>query len=122
MLKIVLPIIFWSIFAYVVLRVDYPDNITSATFFQLSIFLITLFFALIFTINLFLNLTFSISITLGMVILLILKSLDSLNFVSAILTIIALWLMCGSLAPIKSGLTSKLKIPKLRSKHWRKRV
>lgn len=91
--KIILPVIFWLVFGYVILKIDYPDAITSATIFQLLSFFISLFLALIFTANLFLNFIFSFFIALGVIILLILKSLDSLNIVSATLTIIALLLV-----------------------------
>lgn len=128
-LKIILPIIFWITFFIVVLKVDYPANITTASIFQLSSFFIPLFLALIFSINIFFNIFFSICIAFGIIILLILKSLDSLNIVSASLVIIAVLLIASyfkkakhknRLTPIKSGLTSHSNIPKLRSLRRRK--
>ena len=116
-IKFILPVIFWVCFVYVVARVDYPDNITQANFLQLASFFISLFLALVFSINLFLSLFSSLSITLGMIILLVLKSLDSLNAVSVILTLTAVWLMLSYFKTLKRqpSLTSRFKVPKLRS-------
>lgn len=123
-LKFILPVIFWILFSYVILRVDYPDTITAASIFQLSCFFIPLFLALTFSINIFFNILFSISISFGIIILLILKSLDSLNIVSASLTIIAILLILSYFKKARkhTGLTSPSNIPKLRSQHPKKHV
>lgn len=92
-LKIILPVIFWIILFVVILKVDYPETITSAGIFQLSSLLIPLTLALIFSINLFFKIYFSIIITFGLIILLILKSLDSLSIVSGALVVIAILLV-----------------------------
>lgn len=123
-LKIILPVIFWGIFVVVILKVDYPENITSANLLQLSYFFIPFFLALTFTFNLLLSFSFSIFITLGIIILLILKSLDGLSFISGILTISAILLLLSYFKKSKklTGLTSRFKIPKLRSLRRRKHV
>lgn len=117
LIKFALPVIFWASFAFVVLRVDYPDTITAASVFQLSSFFISLFFALLFTTRLLLNFAFSLSVSIGIIILLVLKSLDSLNIVSIALTLIALYLLLSYFKKFKKphGLTSSSKIPTLRS-------
>lgn len=130
-LKIILCTIFWGIFAYIVLQVPYPNSLTQATLLQLLVFFISLFLAITFTLNIFLSFILLSSIlSLGIIFLLILKALDSLNIVTAILTLIAIGLLFsyfrkikkGSLNPIKSGLTSSGKISKLTGLQGRKRV
>ena len=93
LIKIFLPVIFWSIFAYVLLKVDYPDNPTTASAFQILSFFLPLLLALTFSLNIFLRLSPSLLLSSGLIILLALKALDSLNFVSASLTIIAILLL-----------------------------
>lgn len=91
----VLPVIlFWGIFALVVLKVSYPQTLSQASLFQLSAFFIPLYLALSLTFNLFLkNILISASISLGLIFLLILKALDSLNLVTGVLIIIATYLL-----------------------------
>lgn len=113
--KVVQALIFWGIFVYVVLQIPYPESLTGATAFQLLSFFIPLFLTLTFTLNLFLNSSFlSASVSLGIIFLLFLKALDTLNFVSAGLTIIAVVLLLSYFRKAKrKGLTYISKIPKL---------
>lgn len=123
-LKIFPALSFWGAFAFVVLNIPYPESLTQANSFQIFPFFISLYLALVFTINIFLkNILFSSSICLGLICLLILKALDSLNIVTGILTTVATYLLASyfrkakkrNLNPIKSDLTKQTKIPKLRS-------
>ncbi len=125
-LKIFLTLIFWSVWIYVIFTVPYPDSITQADSSQLLSFFIPLFLALTATVNLLLkNLPSSIILSLGLILLLILKALQSINTISVILTLAAITLLISyfkgfeNLTPIKSGLTSSLNMPKLT--RWRKR-
>lgn len=121
-LKVTPAIIFWGIFAFVVLQVPYPNSLTQATLFQLLAFFISLFLAIIFTLNIFLaTLVLSATLALGIIFLLILKALDSLNIVTAILTLIAVGLLFSHFRKIKKGsLTSSEKISKLTTLQRRK--
>lgn len=121
-LKLIPALFFWGIFIYVIFNIPYPESLTQANSFQLLSFFIPLFLALIFSINLiFKNILRSIFISFGAIILVILKALDSLNLVSAAITILAVALLVSyfkkgrNLTPIKSGLTSGSNIPKLKS-------
>lgn len=125
-LKIIPALILWGSWIYVIISVPYPESLTKASSYQLLSFFVPLFLALIFTINLFIkNILRSIFISFGIIILLILKALDSLNIVSAGLTILAVLLILSyfkpikHLTPTKSGLTSGSFIPKL--KHLRRK-
>ena len=115
-IKKIIPIIFlWSAFTFVVLQIPYPETITQANLTQLLTFFITLFLALTITINLFLkNILSSLSISLGLIFLLTLKALDSLNLVTGILVVIAVGLFVSYFRKIKRNNLTKLpKIPKL---------
>ncbi len=95
-LKILPVIIFWGSFAFVVLQIPYPDSLTQANTAQILPFFLSLYFALIFTLNIFLkNILFSASICLGPIFLLILKALDSLNIITAILIVVAVGLLAS---------------------------
>ncbi|OGE14711.1 hypothetical protein A3F00_03475 [Candidatus Daviesbacteria bacterium RIFCSPHIGHO2_12_FULL_37_11] len=125
-LKIIPALFSWGIFVYVILNVPYPESLTRADSFQLLSFFIPFFLSLIFSINLALNnILRSIFISFGIIILLVLKALDSLNLVSTGLTVLAVILLLSyfkrssHLTPIKSGLTSGSFIPKLT--RWQKR-
>lgn len=113
--KIVFALIFWGIFAFVIFQVPYPETLTQANTTQLISFFISLFLALSLTINLFLkNILSAGSISLGLIFLLILKALDSLNLVTGILTIIAATLLVSYFRKAKRNSLTKLpKIPKL---------
>lgn len=93
-LKAFPPLFFWGIFAGVILTIPYPESFTQAKLDQLAFFFLPLFLALTFTLNIFLkNILQSFSISLGLIFLLILKALDSLNFVTGILILISVGLL-----------------------------
>lgn len=114
-IKIIPTIFFWGIFIFVIFQVPYPDDLTQANITQLISFFISLFLALSLTINLFVkNILLSGSISLGLIFLLILKALDSLNLVTGILILIAIGLLISYFRKAKhKSLTNYLKIPKL---------
>ncbi len=107
-------LIFLGIFAFVVFQIPYPDSLTQANFTQIIPFLISLYIALIFTINILLrNILLSVTISLGLIFLLILKALDSLNIVTGILIVVAIGLLTSYFKKTKRNLTKLSKIPKL---------
>lgn len=117
----VIPILFFgAIFIFVVLQVPYPQTLTQANIIQLLLFFIPLFLALSATINLFLkNILSSSSVSLGLIFLLILKALDSLNLVTGILIVISVGLLVSYFRKMRGKSLTKLpKVPKLT--HWRK--
>lgn len=113
--KLVPVILFWGIFIFVVLQVPYPKSLIQIQIIQLMSFFIPLILALIFTINLFVrNFYLSCSLSLGLVSLLILKALDTLNLVTSALIIVTVGLLISYFRKIKRGSLTKLpKIPKL---------
>lgn len=113
--KIIPALIFWAIFAYVVLQVPYPESLTQANITQLLAFFAPLFLAVTLTLNIFLkNIFIAGSISLGIIFFLILKALDSLNLVTAVLTIISTGLLVSYFRKIKRrNLTKLSKISKL---------
>lgn len=115
LIKIAPTLIFWGIFGYVILQVPYPDTLTQANLQQLLFFFIPLFFAIILTLNIILkNIFSSASISLGLVFLLILKALDSLNLVTGVLTVIAVGLLISYFRKMnRRSLTKLSKISKL---------
>src|SRR3989304_9199389 len=121
-LKVILLLIFWGIFVFVVLQVPYPESLTQANLIQLIPFFVPLYLALTFTLNIFLkNIFSSTSFSLGLILLLILKALDSLNIVTGILTAVATYLLFSYFRKIKKhgpsinsgfgNLTKQTKIP-----------
>lgn len=115
--RIIPALIFWGIFAFVVLKIPYPESLTQANFQQIGLFFASLFLALMITFNIFLkNIFLSLSISLGLIFVLVLKALSSLNFVTGVLTLLAVGLLFSYFRKIKrSSLTKLPKIPKLRS-------
>lgn len=113
--KIIPAIFFWGIFAVVVLQIPYPESLTQANSLQLLAFFIPLFLALSMTLNIFLrNILSSLSISLGLIFLLILQALASLNIVTATLTVVATYLLFSYFRKIKKrSLTKPPKISKL---------
>ncbi len=121
--RLIPTVTFWGIFIFVVLQIPYPDSLTQANFMQVSLFFASLFLALLTTFNLFLkNIFLSSSVALGLIFLLILKALDSLDFVTTALTLLAVGLLFSYFKKINrhssrgSGfrnLTNQTKIPKL---------
>lgn len=93
---------FWASFAYVVLQIPYPDSLTQANSTQIIPFFASLYLALVFTFNILLkNILFSSSVCLGLIFLLILKALDSLNIVTGILIAVATGLLASYFKKIK---------------------
>lgn len=118
LIRIIPAILFWGTFVFVIFQVPYPETITQASTQQLLSFFVPLILAITLTINIILkNIYLSASFSLGLIFLLILKSLDSLNIVTAILTIIAVALLISYFSKVKarSHLTKLPKIPKLTS-------
>lgn len=92
--KIFPALFFWGVFGYIVLQVPYPQSITQAGFLQLSLFFIPLSLAILFTLNIFLKMgLISGSLSLGIIFLLILKALDSLNLITGSLIIVSVGLL-----------------------------
>lgn len=114
-LKIIPALIFWGVFILAVFNTPYPESLAQANSIQIGSFFAPLFLALIFTVNIFLkNFLLSFFITLCLSLLLILKALDSLNFVTGILIIIAGVLLFSYFRKVKkNNLTKQTKIPKL---------
>lgn len=141
-LKIILSLISWGVFLYVLFFIEYPESLTQASPFQLLAFFTPLYFAISFSLYLIIkNLAVCLVISLGIILLLILKALDSLNFVSGGLAILSVFLLVSYFNPstrlrlrgmnslssdsrssARSGLrnlTSEGNIPKLAK--WRRR-
>lgn len=114
-IKIFPPIISWVIFTAVIIQIPYPDSLIKADFMQISLFFFTLYLAITLTLNVFLkNYFLSGSVTLGLISLLLLKALDSLNSITSLLVIISIGLLVSYFRKTKtSSLTSAQKIPKL---------
>ncbi len=118
-LKFIPAVIFWGIFIFVVLEIPYPESLTQANVVQLLAFFVPLFLALSITLNIFLkNILSSFSSSLGLIFLLILKALDSLNFVTAFLTLLSVgllfsyfWKRKNRISPTRSGFKNLTKIP-----------
>lgn len=120
LLRIILALIFWGLFIYVLFFVEYPNSLTQANPLQLLVFFTPLYFAINFSLYLIIkNLIVCLVISLGIILLLILKVLDSLNFVSGGLAIASVLLLVSY---FKKGqdLTPGSYIPKLRSLQRRK--
>jgi len=123
MIFLLVPVfISWGIFIYVVLKVAYPESLTSANTFQIFSFFSSLFLSLSFTINLIVRFMLkSIIVSFGIILILVLKALNSLNIVSFLLTVIAFGLLLSYLKKPNSRLTTHSKVPKLRNLSGRKR-
>lgn len=87
----VFPVIFTVvIFIFVVITIPYPESLAQANLTQIIPFFASFYLALTFIFNLILkNILLSLSISLGILFLLILNALDSLNILTGALTIIA---------------------------------
>lgn len=120
MLKLIekiLPIFFWGVFVFIVFKIPYPESLTQANFVHIGIFFISIFLALSFTFNFFLkNIAISSSIALGLILLLTLKALDTLNLVTGVLILISVGLLISYFKKAKrKNLTKLPKISKLTS-------
>lgn len=113
--RLILVIFFWGSFIFVILKVPYPESLSQANIIQILSFFVPLYLALVFSVYIFLrNIFICASISLGLIFLLILKALDSLNLVTIILTAIAIYLLASYFRKGKrSSLTKWSKIPKL---------
>ncbi len=106
----------WIIFVYVIFQLPYPDSLTSASTFQIFSFFTSLFLSLSFSINIFINFMLrSIIISFGLILLLVLKALNSLNLVSCALTIIAFGLLISYVKKPKYKLTYHTKTSRLKN-------
>lgn len=115
-LKPLSPAIFFGIiFIITIFAIPYPDSLAQANLSQIVPFFASLFLILIFILNIFLkNIFLSLSISLGLVFLLVLNALDSLNILTGTLTIVATSLLISYFWKAKSrSLTNGSKIPKL---------
>lgn len=124
MSRIIPALFFWGIFLFVILQIPYPESLIRANFIQVILFFTSLYLALIFTFNIPLkNILSSSAISLGLIFLLILKALGSLNLITGLLVIISVGLLVSYFRKAKRGshsinsgfknLTKQAKIPKL---------
>ncbi|MBI2018280.1 hypothetical protein HYS96_01100 [Candidatus Daviesbacteria bacterium] len=125
MLKLILKILpalfFGGVFLLAVFQIPYPETLTQANVLQILGFFIPLFLLISFVINIFIkNLFLSISISLGIIFLLLLKALDSLNLVTGgiaavmiILSISYFRKMKKRSPSINSGFKNLTKLPKI---------
>lgn len=114
--KRLLPVLLLGlILGLVIWQTPPPASLTSASVLQLTLFLTPLFLLLTFLVDHFLRFFLrSLVVSLGLVILLVLKALDSLNIASLIMTVLAVVLIIKSLKKPKK-LNYSAKIPKLTS-------
>jgi len=115
--KIIPALISWGVFILVVLYIPYPESLTQANLTQLIPFFASLYLSLSLTFNVFLkNIPVSSSVSLGLIFLLILKALDSLNLVTLSLIVVATGLLTSYFRKVKKRDLTKLpKIPKIRA-------
>ncbi len=113
--KITVALIFWAIFTIIIFQIPYPENLTQANILQILGFFIPFFLAISLTVNIFLkNIFLSSSLSLGIIFVLLLKALDSLNLVTGTIIIVAVILLVSYFRKAKKkGLTKLPKIPKL---------
>lgn len=118
-LKNILPVlIFGIIFGVIVWYTKPPQSLTSGTFTQILLFFIPLFLFFIFLLNIFLKfLIRSFIISLGIVLLLIFKSLDMFNLVSVFLTLLATMFITISFKKTRKEKAAKLQSLKLKKQH-----
>lgn len=99
-------IIFWGTFIGVILFLPYPDSLPQASFLQMIAFFIPLFLAITFTVDLVLkNIPSSIAFSLGIILLLALKALKSVNSLYIILIVLAVGLLVSYFKSMRSPLT-----------------
>lgn len=118
-LKKLLPIIFLGLcLGLVVWFIQPPASLTEASFFQAFLLFTPLFLLLIFIFNLFFDFFLkSFFLSFGLVLLLIFKSLDLLNFASFFLTILATILLVVSFKKPKQFQQPKIQSLKLKKQH-----
>lgn len=115
-LKNILPaLIFGVLFGFVVWYTSPPQTLTSGTITQILLFFIPLFLFLMFLLNIFLRfLIRGFVISLGIILLLIFKSLDMLNLVTIVLTILATIFITISFKKTRKEKAAKIQSLKLR--------
>lgn len=112
-LKALPVLLFWGIFTIVVWQIPYPESLIQANKYQVLLFFVPLYLAICVSLNLVLkNFLSSGSISLGLIFLLLLKSLDSFNLVTVIITMLATALFVSYFRKTKN-LTNRTRIPKL---------
>lgn len=118
-LKIIPVLICWGIVIFIILKVPYPESLAQANVTYLALFFAVLYFALAFAFNIVLrNIFLSSSIALGVILLLLLKALDSLNIITGALILISVGLLISYFKKTQRRDVTKLpKIPKLISLH-----
>ncbi|MDD2822637.1 MAG: hypothetical protein PHQ59_01015 [Candidatus Daviesbacteria bacterium] len=115
-LKKILPIlIFGGVFVIIVYFTKPPQSLTSANFIQLLLFFIPLFLFLIFLLNIFFKFYIrSFILSLGIILMIIFKSLGMLNFLSGALIIVATTFSAISFKKTRSLQQSKIQSLKLK--------
>lgn len=87
-----------GVISVVIWQVEPPKSLSQASFWQIGLFFVPLFLLFTLTINFLFHFYLkSVTISLGLTILLVLKSLDIFNIVTIILTILAIILITRSL-------------------------
>lgn len=118
-IKKILPIIFFScLLGLLVWQIMPPASLTEASIFQFLLFFIPLFLLLTFIFNLYFSFFIrSLILSLGIILLLIFKSLDLLNFVSSLFTTVATILLVISFKKPETLEQSKIQSLKLKKQH-----
>jgi hypothetical protein len=94
LINMILAVSSWVVFILVIIFVDYPKTLPTATTVQLIAFFLPFFLSISLTINLiFKNLPSSMAFSLGIILLLILKTLQAINSLSVILILLAIVLL-----------------------------
>lgn len=107
------------IFGFVIWQMEPPQSLTSASILQVLLLFAPLFTFLVFGLNLYFRFyPRSLIISLGIIILLVLKTLDTFNIISVAITIAAVTLISKSFKKVinwKTGSRSNtlIKIPRL---------
>lgn len=119
LIKIFPALFFLGVFGFVVLQIPYPESLTQANITQLLSFFIPLFLAITLTFNIFFkNIFITGSVSLGIILLLILKALDSLNIITGSLIIVSVGLLISYFRKIKvRGIKGIRRIRKNRRNH-----
>jgi len=109
------------VFVLIIYYTPYPRTWYSASVSQILLFFIPLLVFLTFFLNIFINFyEKSFSLSLGLLILIVLRSIDELNIITGVLTLLAAFLLSTTFKKplwkprqIQKGLTSPFKISKL---------
>lgn len=115
--KIVLILCCGLIFGVVCWTLEPPQSLAQATISQILLFFVPLFFLLALLINIFFGLFFrSLIISSGLIILLVLKSLDTLNLATLSLTFLVTFLMVISFKKWKPLTPANIRSLKLKQR------